>query len=430
MATDHAPPPPGTPPSEVPTPGFDRKFESTEETFYFYHVIDTEKATLQCQVLGPNVSNTFSHTGAITHYKASDIECALARKTTGFLALLQPHAGTSPSRTILAWAESGHGHNPRGDFLEPKSSVLSNRRWTARAMRLAREIGINMGHPYDRLTLGGKVGMFRSSHVEVKLAVHAVYILLKMAAMPTDRVTKADLKRLRGRAWCGGARPRFEIYFSKKNCHACAQYVRRLEELTGAEITLCWKERLVKIEYPKSKMGSVEAAQREVIPVEGSESEEQAQAQEQEDVNEMPMVDLTDDTDDVGSQEVSEVVEVTPEPLGVYVNGLVYCVGQMGDRGRVMRAVVGLAKIWKRQTAARASVRRRPQNSVSGGEPTTGRRRAWLATPPASNVPVQTQDTARTGLESRGAENGDAVVGETWPRQYSFVCRDKMSLGR
>ncbi|KAG8412050.1 hypothetical protein J3459_016042 [Metarhizium acridum] len=273
-------------------------------------------------------------------------------------------------------------------------------------MKLAKEIGINMGHPYDRLTLGGKVGMFRASHVEVKLAVHAVYILLKMAAMPTDRVTKADLKRLRARAWCGGARPRFEIYFSKKNCPACAKYVRRLEELTG---------------------GFGEDAQREVIPVEGSESEEQAQGQE--DVTEMQMVDLTDDTDDVGSQ-VSEVVEVTPEPLGVYVNGLAYCVGQMGDRGRVMRAVVGLAKIWKRQAAMRANVRPRRQNSGSDGDRRRRRGRTWLATPPASNVPGQTQGTARAGLESRGAENENAVVGEGWPQQYPFVCRDKVSPGR
>ncbi|EFY88529.1 hypothetical protein MAC_05423 [Metarhizium acridum CQMa 102] len=425
MATSDSPPAPSTPPSEVPTPKFDRKFKPNEQIFYFYHVIDAEKATLQSLILGPNVSNTFSHAQAATYHTASDIEAALARKTTGFLALLQP--GTSPSRTILAWAESGHGHNPRGDFLDPTSSVLSNKRWTARAMKLAKEIGINMGHPYDRLTLDGKVGMFRASHVEVKLAVHAVYILLKMAAMPTDRVTKADLKRLRARAWCGGARPRFEIYFSKKNCPACAKYVRRLEELTGAEIALCWKQRLVKIEYPKSKVGSVEDAQREVIPVEGSESEEQAQGQE--DVTEMQMVDLTDDTDDVGSQ-VSEVVEVTPEPLGVYVNGLAYCVGQMGDRGRVMRAVVGLAKIWKRQAAMRANVRPRRQNSGSDGGPTKERGRTWLATPPASNVPGQTQGTARAGLESRGAENENAVVGEGWPQQYPFVCRDKVSPGR
>ncbi|KAG8412049.1 hypothetical protein J3459_016041 [Metarhizium acridum] len=64
MATSDSPPAPSTPPSEVPTPKFDRKFKPNEQIFYFYHVIDAEKATLQSLILGPNVSNTFSHAQA------------------------------------------------------------------------------------------------------------------------------------------------------------------------------------------------------------------------------------------------------------------------------------------------------------------------------------------------------------------------------
>ncbi|KHN97593.1 uncharacterized protein MAM_04608 [Metarhizium album ARSEF 1941] len=404
----------GTAPATDP-PSFDSRFSSPEALFYFYHKIDASTGTLQSQVLGPNVSKTFPHARALAHCTPARIQSVLARKTTGFLALLGP--GTSPTRTILAWAESGHGHNPRGDFLEPepRSAVLSNRRWTARAIRLGREVGINMRHPYDGLARGGRAGIFRASHVEVKLAVHAVYILVRMAGMPTGRVARADLAALRGRAWCGGARPRFEIYFSKKNCCGCAEYVRRLEGLTGAEITLCWRERLVEMDYDKCRMGVVPDAEG-VTAAEAHGGHERREGTG----GSVQVVDLADEADDGSSQESrDEVVEVTPEPLGAYLDGLAYCVGQTGDGARVVRAVVGLAKMWKRQAAVRRGDAGRAAERTSG---------SWLATPPAPGVRAQRQGATWTEAERRGAESDCVVVGERVPRRYSFV-RGQLAAG-
>ncbi|OAA38333.1 hypothetical protein NOR_06723 [Metarhizium rileyi] len=413
MDTQHAP---DKSTETAPRIEFDSEFASQDPILYFYHIIDPEKATLQTQVLGPNVSNTFRHPRALTECSPSHVQNTLVRKTTGFLALSQPGA---PARTILAWAESGHGHNPRGDFLDPSASVLSNKRWTSRVLRLAREMDINMGHPYDRLARGGKTGIFRASHVEVKLAVHAVYTLLKMANVPTSRVTRGDLAQLHGKAWRHGSKPMFEIYFSKKNCLPCAKYVRRLEELTGVDIKLCWRDRLVKIEYGKCTMGVVQVpvSQREVISVDAADEEG----------NDIALVDLTDEMDDVA--------EVTPEPLGAYVDGLAYCIGQMGGGRRAIRAVVELARIWKRQAARRGQ--RHLRDGVGQSQrltPPVSGRTTWLTTPPPPPLIRQRRehDTSRTEeVESGRVGNaGDRMAKRRSPRQYSFVGGEMMSLAR
>ncbi|OAQ62417.1 hypothetical protein VFPPC_06957 [Pochonia chlamydosporia 170] len=388
--------------SPTPTPQFDKRFTSSE-IFYFHHIIDPENATLKSQVLGPNLSNTFSHSEARTRLTPYRIGDALRRKTTGFLALIRP--GTNSTRTILAWAESGHGHNPHGDSLEAKSTVLGNKVWTARVIKLAKKMRINIGHPYDGLTRGGKVGLFRASHVEVKLAVHAVYVLLKIFNIPTKRVTKRELEKLREKKWPDGSRPKFEIYFSKKNCPGCAKYVRLLEELTGAEIKLCWKDRLVKIEYEMGKMGVPQNREGETGGARGGE-----------------VVDLTDEAEDV--------VEVTPEPLGAYINGLAYCVGQMGcDEGRVKGAIVGLARIARRQ-AVRVEGRRvermgrrviaRPTTPVSEKTST------WLATPPSTDRRIRGRQASPMGV----AETRGLGMRARSPRCYSFTSGDVMPMGR
>jgi hypothetical protein len=355
---------------------FDDRFKQAEQPCYFHHVISPDTATLRVEVLGPNLVNEFTHSQAAQHFSHSHIEDGLRRKTTGFLALFVPAA---EQRTVLAWAESGHGHNPRGDFLDAKPAILSNKLWTARAIRLAGEMDINMGHPYDGLTRGGKVGLFRASHVEVKLAVHAVYVLLKMCGIPTAHVTRRHLQLLRGRTW-GGAPPRFEVYFSKKNCHACAQYVGRLEELTGAEIKLCWRERLVKIEYEKTRMGALQTAP---ISVDGEEEEEEE-------------VQALTDSD---MQDMSET-------LGSWIDGLAYCIGQVGEWARVRDAVVALARISRRKAAHGRATRRY----------TTPVERNWLATPPPSNTRRQ-RDAAL--IESAGNEG--TGLGCRSPRPYSFT---------
>jgi len=288
------------------------------------------------------------------------------------------------TRTILAWAESGHGHGPEGDLLDGSPSVLPNTLWAKRVIKLSSVMGLNLGHPFDRLTRGGQQGIFRASHVEVKLATHAIYTLLRMFNIHHrgEAMTTETLKRLRcrirqssskGRAStdddgggggstataAGGgdsndirsSRPSFEIYFSKKNCHACANYVSRLSALTGVDMTLCWRERLVQIEYDVTRMGEPRLLEAQ------TEEEEEEEAHgvitvdddddDDEDIRMLDMVDLTEE--DVGGSAMDEPRGEDEAPrLGSFLEGLAYCIGQ-GRGGNVTNAVVNLERICQKR---------------------------------------------------------------------------------
>ena len=392
---------------------FDKKFSSREPIFYFYHVIDPETATLQVQVLGPNLSATFSHNRAITQISAPRIQESLIRKTTGFLVLIPPGGST---RTVLAWSESGHGLNSGGEYLDARPGILSNALWTKRAIRFGRLMNIGMGHPFDRLSQGGREGMFRASHVELKLAVHAIYALLRIFKITrrNTHVTRRDLQKLRSKTWADGSRPQFEIYFSKKNCVACATFVKALETTTGVSIKLVWKDRLVKIEYasspsmdvrPPPTILVVDDEPAEVITI-GSEAAATVAEDEA-----AQTVDLTDESEDERQ---------TPLPLGTYIDGLAYCVGQRANSWRrVTAAIVGLAGISRRQRVLRRG----------GREASRVRERAWLATPPPSRerVIVEAQgDEQSTFVAFRGGNGARARS----PRQYSLVSGERVALGR
>ncbi|KAG6020642.1 hypothetical protein E4U41_002772 [Claviceps citrina] len=222
-------------------------------------------------------------------------------------------------------------------------------------------MGLSTGHPFDRLTRGGEPGIFRASHVEVKLATHAIYTLLSMFRIririprggdgdgdgdgdgePT--ITTQTLETLRrtihGQAGHAAAPPppEFEIYFSKKNCHACAQYISRLSQLTGVPMTLCWKDRLVRIEYEVTRMGEPALSLDEVITVDDDDDDDD---DDSEDMRVVDMVDLTEDAEQPQPQP-------QPQPLSTVLDGLAYCIGQ-GTRDSVVRAVLDLARIWRRQ---------------------------------------------------------------------------------
>ncbi|KZZ90816.1 hypothetical protein AAL_07042 [Moelleriella libera RCEF 2490] len=285
---------------EQVAPSFDSTFSSSTP-FFFYHIIYPSTASLAVQVLGPNLAFKFTHSSALKRgiFSERAIEAALYKKTTGFLCLVPPPPppsrtpsgsvlscshprasrpssgdGQQTQRKILAWAESGHGLGPAGDCLDVSSPcTLPNGIWTQRALHLSSLLGVQMGHPFDRLGLGGRVGMFRASHVEVKLATHAVHVLLRLynitrpanpppsssarrtnaaAAAAAAAITLRDLARLKSKITRCSSPPSFEIYFSKKNCHACAAWVRKVRDVTGVQIRLCWRDRLVKIQYAAS----------------------------------------------------------------------------------------------------------------------------------------------------------------------------------
>jgi hypothetical protein len=211
-------------------------------------MIDTEATTLTVQVLGANISFKFSHQRAKRFISQSSIAKQLENKTTGFIAVATPQA----QRIVLAAAESGHGLGQYGDLLDRKNGVLPNNVWTRRVIAMGRTLGMKMGSPYDRKRMDeNRDGIFLGSHVEVKLAVHGICVLLETFKITKDldKVTMEDLHKLRTVRWQDGTRPLFEVYFSRKHCQRCKSLVRRLSDATGITIRLLWRDRLIKKEY-------------------------------------------------------------------------------------------------------------------------------------------------------------------------------------
>lgn len=240
----------------------------------------------------------------------SKIATRLQNKVVGFLALIK-----GEERHVLALAESGHGAGKMGDLLDAPmdSPILANDVWARRTVRIGTLIGCPMKSPFDHGRRSGDTvvtsvvtgepstlreemgGMFQASHVEVKLAVYAVCAMLKEFGITTDfdNLTLAHLRRLRRVRWKDGTRPSFEVYFSRQNCPRCAKLVDTLESITGLQIALCWKPRLVKMVYgPARRMkqqvrpAAAAAAAPAAAPVPPSSSDE--------------IIDIEDDDDELG----------------------------------------------------------------------------------------------------------------------------------
>lgn len=264
-------------------------------TVLFRHKVDGKKATLHVDVVNLDLGYTFTHSRGrqMAHLRPSELAFKLDRKTTGFLALRSPAASPQPSagdegaggapragpgrRTVVAWAQSGHGAGKDGDLVDvgPGVHALSNRAWARRVVHVARLLRLRLDRPFN--SMGGPHrddlrGIFLASHVEVKLECLAVHVLLRMfppatreEAAPPDAaaaatqhqdpiasgrddgaVTRRRLRGLRAARWSDGSRPAFDIVFSRRHCVACGVFVARL---TGVELRLVWGQRLVPAVY-------------------------------------------------------------------------------------------------------------------------------------------------------------------------------------
>ncbi|UKZ79480.1 hypothetical protein TrVFT333_007235 [Trichoderma virens FT-333] len=354
-------------PQPTQLPEFDASFRDTTSTCYFHHIIDVTAATLRVEVLGPNLTYTFRHERAKElRLSASTISKRLESKVVGFLAL---RTGRDQKRMVLAWAQSGHGVGLRGDLLDPEPSVLPNDVWTKRAVNMGRALSLQMSRPYDGIvfqTTGVKMeGVFQGSHVEVKLAVHAICILLSSFGITQDldHVTSEHLRALRQAAWADGSKPAFEIYFSRKNCHFCGKFVRRLQSATGITLKLVWRDRLVKKVYENRRMG------------EGRANRPQPQDAIQIDTDTV----MTDDVHVIETVDLSGDHTVVPEIVNLtgdnnntnsdpslpdqepnrraegdtYIEGLAYCVGQIDECPASARdAILTLASQQQQRRAA------------------------------------------------------------------------------
>ena len=313
---------------------------------YFHYKVDSSSSSLQVEVLGPNISFTFHHRRARQFISASALVRQLQNKTVGFLALLDKNG----KRVILASAQSGHGSGKYGELLDKTKGILENKIWTRRVIAIGKILGLNMKRPYD----SGRVspakpeheGLFLGSHVEVKLAVHAICVLLDIfnITKDCDNLTERHLKRLRHVRQEDGSRPTFEVYFSRKNCKPCGNLVKKLVELTGVTIRLCWRHRLeIKTYIPAKKRDYPGKPDRELQ----QEFDEQAVDMNTEmDLDADVIVD--DDSEDTAEEELKEIecvdltirspshsppliIEPTPAPNSVdeYIEGLAYRVGQI-----------------------------------------------------------------------------------------------------
>lgn len=347
----------------------------------------------------------------------------LENKTVGFVALVRPQQQNHPNNTnhtvntnssstntriILGWAESGHGAGRSGDLLDapPSSPVLPNHVWTRRVVRVGeRCLGLNMARVFDSMGAYGRDlstsgnpgrrealrGVFLGSHVEAKLALFAVCLLLRTFGLADDmdRLSARQLAALRGRGvvWQDGSRPVVEVYFSRKNCAPCGRFVEGLRRLTGVGIELCWRDRLTRKVYggeavKKALAGRGAAAAAVAVAVGQTEDGVVAARGPSgevivlEDVADNPgaiiidgddedeccvvddMIDLVADSSETGQDDDNEDDEdEAPTPAHAYADGLAYCVGQIDQEPRTARtAVVDLAQRLLGRPRARGAI--------------------------------------------------------------------------
>jgi hypothetical protein len=423
-------------------PEFDISFRDTLPSFYFHHIIDPIAATLRVEVLGPNLAYTFRHDRAKEkRVPASTLFKRLSCKTTGFLAL-RTDAGMK--RIVLAWAESGHGAGLNGDLLDPEPSVLPNDVWAQRVVSVGKMFGLRMNRPYDgRMSqiMGRDMsGIFQGGHVEVKLAVHAVFVLLNKFGITQDldNVSLRHLKRLRAARWEDGSRPAFEIYFSRKNCPLCGKFVKTLQKATGIRLKLIWRDRLVKIVYETKQMTKTGPTNRP----------QQSQHSQPQEVIDIDMDDcvtiITEMTDEVRAIDLidlsrqrsttAEIINLTgdgctgdtainqnnvpeeqalgplPSAADAYIDGLAYCVGQIEQcPAGAQTAILELAEKLHQRSAAAAAARAnisKPLPATPQVAPPDFGAEVTLPTPPSSDEDV-IGDSLRALLESSSRNEED-----------------------
>ncbi|EHK48659.1 hypothetical protein TRIATDRAFT_145507 [Trichoderma atroviride IMI 206040] len=450
-----------------PLPEFDVSFRDTLPSFYFHHIIDPIAATLRVEVLGPNLAYTFRHDRAKEkRLPASNIFRRLSCKTTGFLAL---RTDAGKKRIVLAWAESGHGIGTNGDLLDPEPSALPNDVWAQRVVSVGKMFGLRMNRPYDgRISevVGRDMsGIFQGGHVEVKLALHAVFVLLNKFGITQDldNVSLRHLKRLRAARWEDGSKPAFEIYFSRKNCPSCGKFVKTLQKATGIRLKLIWRDRLVKIVYESKQITKTGPTNRPRQP-------QQSQPQEVIDIDmddcvtiitemteEVRAIDLIDLSRDQRS--AAEIINLTgdscngdtainqtnadpstptehapgslPSAADAYIDGLAYCVGQIEQcPAGAQTAILELAaKLHQRSAAAAARANiNKPLPATPQVAPPDFGAEAALPTPPSSDDRRDDEvngDALRALLEnSQNEQDASSPVRQTTTRIEIYSAGD------
>ncbi|KAF4437718.1 hypothetical protein FACUT_5433 [Fusarium acutatum] len=332
-------------------PVFVSAISSPSPLIYFHHIIDPETTKLTAQVLGANISFVFSHRRAKTIISRSKIDAQLENKTTGFISIVS----ATSQRVVLAAAESGHGLGKYGDVLDRKKGILPNSIWTRRVVSMGKTLGLNMRSLFDDNTgrrAGNTEGIFLGSHVEVKLAVHGICVLLQTFEITKDfnNVTMKQLNQLRHARWEDGSRPVLEVYFSRRYCRPCKSLVQKLQDATGVTIRLLWKPRLVMKKY------IIRPMDRNRKPGEPLQAQE-FEPQDYDFGDILPgdsdievIFDDEDAKEEVGKIDLTHIRSTSPiswnQEIHDYMDGLAYRIGQMQDCPEGARsAIVEFASI-------------------------------------------------------------------------------------
>ncbi|KAI8667322.1 hypothetical protein LRP88_00925 [Fusarium phalaenopsidis] len=411
---------------EVP-PTFLSSIETQPPPIYFHHVIDTETATLKVMVLGANLTFTFAHKRALKVVRPSQIAKQLENKTTGFLALVT----RSRERVVLVAAESGHGAGRFGDLLDPQKGVLRNDIWTRRVIAFGKTLGLRMNRPFDgmgRAAVARVDGVFLGSHVEVKLAVHGICVLLSMFGITKDydNITVEQLRQLRTARWEDGSRPIFEVYFSRKHCHPCRSLVQKLSEMTGVPIRLLWKHRLIPKTYavtckPIGPPRARDDPEPEVMVC---------------DSQDMDFGDELSDAETVSDSELETIntIDLTEvdrsEQIDAYIDGLAYRVGQIRESPEgVTVAIVEFAATVKRQKQKATDIPKPlPATPVIEDPALARERHTW---PPARRTFFHDSQTRNGRAKSSSPSIGRGhVQKKKAPRRFNMKVPETIVLDR
>jgi hypothetical protein len=392
-------------------PTFVSSISKTSPLIFFYHIIDPEETTLTVQVLGANISFKFSHQRAKTVLSRSKIVLQLENKTTGFVAVATPQS----QRIVLAAAESGHGCGKYGDLLDRKKGVLPNRVWTRRVVAMGKTLGMNMRRPFDNPHRRGTDtdGIFLGSHVEVKLAVHGICVLLEIFGITKDldNITMEHLHKLRLVRWEDGTRPILELYFSRKHCSPCKSLVQKLSQATGITIRLLWRDRLVKKEYVNRNMhrNARRPGQVEAQPV-FDDSQDYDFGDILPDDSDIEVIPDDEDIKDIDHIDLTDIRSTSPAGISAEIDdlldGLAYRVGQMEDCPEgATSAIIGFA----RTMSAHNKNKKNPAKDVNVSKP--------LPATPVIEAPI---DVLESGERQRN----------TFPRAQSNLFKRSRELGR
>ncbi|KAF4582828.1 hypothetical protein GQ602_005972 [Ophiocordyceps camponoti-floridani] len=217
--------------------------EAEEEAYTFRHDVNPATAALTVRVVVDGPFSALKHTFFRSATGPPPDKAAVEsqeRKTVGFLAIV----GTPAASRIVKWAQSGHSHGRNGEVLAEDDRTLPNKIWARRAIAMANLLGFPRTPSFDnglRRDLGeGEAeelkGIYKYSHVEVKLAVHAIYLVLRdFLPQAREPFTMDQLKVLKRARWSDGSKPEFRIVVSRMNCGNCKKMLDKLYQVTGVK---------------------------------------------------------------------------------------------------------------------------------------------------------------------------------------------------